>query len=44
MFSDAKMPKEFVIDIIQRLIGCINWLYIDGNIIHTGIYADMQPG
>lgn len=38
MFPEGKVPKEVVAHVVQRLLGCVNWLLCDCDIIHTGKY------
>lgn len=36
MFPDGKVSKEIVAHVVQRLLGCANWLFCDCDVIHTG--------
>lgn len=36
MFPDGRLPKEFVANAVRCMLGCINWLYLDCDLIHTG--------
>lgn len=36
MCPEGKVPKEIVMHIVQRLLGCVNWLFCDCDVIHTG--------
>lgn len=38
MFPDSKLPREFVMDAVHRLLACINWLHLDCSVIHSGLY------
>lgn len=39
MFPEGKVPAEVVLYVVQRLLGCVNWLFCDCDIIHTGMYV-----
>lgn len=36
LFDKQQMPKELVMDYVQRLILCVNWLHVDCDILHGG--------
>ena len=37
MFPEGKVPAEVVSYVVQRLLGCVNWLFCDCDIVHTGM-------
>lgn len=39
MFPEGKVPVEFVKHVVQRLLGCVNWLFCDCDVIHTEVTA-----
>lgn len=36
MFPDSRLPPEFVKVAVRYLLACINWLFLECDIIHTG--------
>jgi len=35
-FPDGRLPKVLVVAAVRCLVGCINWLALDCDLIHTG--------
>lgn len=42
LFADYKIPREFVMAVVIRLLGCINWLQLDCGVVHTGTLARLK--
>jgi hypothetical protein len=43
IFPESKIPKDFVMSAILRLVAYINWLAVDCGVIHTGWLDVISP-
>ena len=39
LLADYRVPREFIMAVVMRLLGCINWLQLDCGVVHTGMFA-----
>lgn len=42
-FADRRVPREFMMAVVIRLLGCINWLQLDCGVVHTGTSSRLNP-
>lgn len=38
LFPGSRVPREFIMVVVMRLLACINWLQLDCGVVHTGMF------
>lgn len=39
VLPEGKVPRELIMNVVLRLVGCINWLQLECGVVHTGMFA-----